>query len=82
MESLLPTPSFPGSSSTEILAQGSKSANIGCAAPGRVVKTTEEGLSPHGPRRGNSPLLLIMLNRQHEAEREIFIVFCIKMSIR
>lgn len=43
VEPLLPTPSSPGSSSTEILALGSESANTGCAAPGRVVRATEKG---------------------------------------
>ena len=43
VESLLPTPSSPGSSSTEILALGRESANIGCAALGRVVRTSRRG---------------------------------------
>ena len=77
VESLLPTPSSPGSSSTEILALGRKPANIGCAAPGRVVRAAEEGLS----RERSVPRTPVMSGGKHQAEREIFIVFCIKTSI-
>ena len=77
VESLLPTPSSPGSSSTEILALGRKPANIGCAAPGRVVRAAEEGLS----RDRSVPRTPVMSGGKHQAERQIFIVFCIKTSI-
>lgn len=47
----MPTPSSPGSSSTEILALGTESANMGCAAPGRVVRPAGRGQAP-GPLEG------------------------------
>lgn len=63
VESLLPTPSSPGSSSTEILALGGESASIGCAAPGRVLRATEKGPALKAKqRRGNS-------SWQHHSER-------------
>lgn len=72
VESLLPTPSSPGSSSTEILALGSESASIGCAAPGRVVRATEKGPGPREKQRRRNG------SWQHHTERVFYYSFLYK----
>lgn len=47
------------------------------------MRAAKEGLSPWGAEeRGNGPLYSNNVKQRHQAEREIFIIFCIKMSIR